>query len=102
MKSYLIVLFLCLGSLSFAQQQGFSSDGKDFYLGYVYPSFNTNTQTGVNGFFAAYALISSYTNNQVTISYFTQTGQEIQGEIRSIPAKGAVQVLLQPGSMKLT
>src|SRR5258708_4667480 len=107
MKNTIIIFLLfILSGNAFCQQQGFSSDGKDFYIGFVYPSFNKNPdQPGrsVKGSFGVYALISSYDNNQVTISYFDPaSGTETVGGIYSLYAKNAIQVQLQIGNMKLS
>ncbi len=85
-------------------QQGLPVDGKDFYIGYVYPSFNKNPDQsgrGVKGFFGVYALITSYETNQVTLSYFDNNGIESQGSSYSIFAKSGIQVALQAGSMRM-
>ncbi len=111
MKHIVLSLFLVLMSLSLLPDivaaQGLPVDGKDFYIGYVYPSFNKagNSSSGRNtaGFFAVYALISSYeADNKVTIAYFDpQSGQETTTSTVTVGARNAVQVQLNQIMMKM-
>src|SRR5258706_11873105 len=70
--------FLFFGSTLFAQTtQGISSDGRDFYIGYIQPEKLTEKTNNFNSqYTAAYALVSSYTDNVVTVSYFDNAGAE--------------------------
>ncbi len=106
-SALLILLSFCLlPDLISAQQQGVPVDGKDFYLGFVYPSFNNNPgQQGrdFHGFFGVYALVSSYEdNNIVKFAYFDAGGNEVASVSKVIKAKGAVQVPLDIASMKMS
>ena len=60
----LILMAFCALPELVSAQQGLPVDGKDFYLGYIYPSINKNPNNSsgrnVSGFFNVYALISSY------------------------------------------
>ncbi len=102
----LLLVFLFFAESSSAQQQGLPSEGKDFYIGFVYPSFNKNTgQAGrdFHGFFGAFALVSSYEdNNRVKFSYFDAGGNEVASVSKIIRARSAVQVPLDLASMKMT
>ncbi len=105
-----LLLASCFFSPNFAKAQsasGVSSDGRDFYIGFVYPSFNkANTSSAgrnVAGFFSVHALISSYEgNNKVTIAYFDpQSGQETTTSTLTVGARNAVQVQLNLTMMKM-
>jgi len=102
-----ILLFLFLPiERSSAQQQGIPSEGKEFYIGYVWPSFNKNPNNSagrnVSGFFSVEALISSFEdNNIVKISYFDPvTGAEIPSITKIVTAHNAVEVPLNQYAMK--
>ncbi|MDP4236371.1 MAG: T9SS type A sorting domain-containing protein [Bacteroidota bacterium] len=101
----LLAIFV-LPEIVSAQQQGVPVDGKDFYVGYVYPSFNKNPQQpgrDFHGYFGVYVLISSYEdNNQVKISYFDGSGTEIQSVSKIVGARNAIQVPLDRTSMQMT
>ncbi|HYM20174.1 MAG TPA: IgGFc-binding protein, partial [Candidatus Kapabacteria bacterium] len=105
MKKIVLSVLLLLSYFGIASAQGISSDGRDFYLGFLYPSFNsTNAYSpygNVLGFFGVYALISSYTDNQVTVSYFNlNTGAEEEIQSYNIMARRTVQVVLDINHMK--
>lgn len=52
MKYSLVIIISFLGiGRAFSQPEGFNSDGKDFYLGFVLPSFNNNQGELVDGDF---------------------------------------------------
>jgi len=73
-----------------------TSEGREFFLGY-FPSSNTcddNTK-------AVYALVSSFYNADVKISYFDNTGQEMAGKSYKVtPTKSAI-ISLDPTKMTL-
>jgi len=97
MKLLLATVFTTLFAISgYAQtSSGVSSDGRDFYVGMVPPSFNTVAAPDVLAFFGAYMLISSYADNTVNISYFDKkTGKESAPQIYHISARTGIQVLL--------
>jgi hypothetical protein len=107
----LAVIAFCAFPQLLTAQQGLPVDGKDFYIGYVYPSFNKNSSSNgrdTKGFFAVYALISSYDQNQVTVSYFDPVngnpsdGYETQKSTFSIFAKQAIQVPLSSSMMQMS
>ena len=102
----LLLFALFYAESSPAQQQGTPSDGKDFYLGFVLPSFNKNPGLqgrDFHGFFGVYALISSYeSDNLVKVSYFDGSGREIQSKSVILQARSAIQVALDKASMQMT
>jgi hypothetical protein len=107
----LLILLPLISENTFAQKQGLSSDGKDFYIGYVYPSFNkypSSNGRDVHGFFGVYALITSYDNNQVTVSYFDPINgnpsdeYETQKSTYSVFAKQSIQIPLSTTMMQMS
>src|SRR5438105_2978287 len=95
----LVAFFSLSSELTFAQ--GISSDGKDFYLGFVYPSYNknpkiSNDQVGGPSGFNVFVKITSYSdNNLVKVSYFdTITHSETTSGQYSLNAHQSIQVPL--------
>jgi hypothetical protein len=86
MKKVLCCLFLLCNELSYAQAPvSIYSDGKDFYIGWLYPSFNSQDVSVLGDenpqpFFTAYVVVSSLVDNQFNISYF----DEATGSVSSI------------------
>jgi len=85
---------------------GVSSDGKDFYVGYVLPSFNRTS--AIPGFrdprplFGVYILVSSYTDNVIHVSYFDSlTGIETVPQTYKVNARTGVQILLDTNHMRM-
>src|SRR5690349_2446373 len=100
-----ILLFFWCSSV-FAQGQ--SSDGTDFYIGWLYPSYNSQNVGSfgrdVLQFFGAYVLISSYSdNNRVQISYFDdKTGKEVLGPSVLVQKRRSQQVAIDRTKMRMT
>src|SRR6476646_6302801 len=89
-----ILMSICVLPELVSAQQGVPVDGKDFFIGYVFPSFNKNPNTSfgrsVAGFFNVYALVSSYEdNNQVRVAYFADDGSEVQTLVKVVSARNA-------------
>ena len=106
-RLFLIWLILLCAAL-FAQPahsqtaSGVSSDGKDFYIGFVNPSYNTVANPVVRAFFGVFALVSSYTNNTIRVTYFdSATGVETKPQIYKIPARTGIQVALDTNRMRM-
>ncbi|MBS1902499.1 MAG: IgGFc-binding protein [Bacteroidetes bacterium] len=107
MKRILIlVLAIVLGSSVRSWSQGLNADGKDFYLGLLYPSFNAQSINffgrNVQGFFGVYALISSYEDNVITLGYFDDNGNEINQQTYNVAKHRSVQVPLDIAHMRMT
>src|SRR6188768_4197564 len=101
MKKIFLVFALFLTFSSQLKAQGLSTDGKDFYLGFLYPSFNRVIPAFSAGFFRVYAIISSYQDNTAYISYFNDDGTETAAQPYKIQARKAVQAPLSVSSMKM-
>ncbi|MDP4231511.1 MAG: hypothetical protein Q8916_14020, partial [Bacteroidota bacterium] len=82
---------------------GVSSDGRDFYLGYIQPSYATVANPYVLAYFGSYALVSSYTDNSITVSYFDDaTGYEFPAASYVIAARTSVEVPLSTVQMTMS
>ncbi|MFI5263814.1 MAG: IgGFc-binding protein [Candidatus Kapaibacterium sp.] len=95
-KVFLLSLFLVLfASQVSAQTYSLPGDGNDFWLGFVNPSYNKVASAATVAFYGAYALVSSYTDNHITVSYFDkQSGVEMPGQRFFIPERTGIQVPL--------
>src|SRR5258708_29091739 len=96
-KILAVALIMLLSAQTAVKSQTYSlpGDGKDFFIGFVNPSYNTVANSSVLAFFGAYALVSSYTDNHVTISYFDkQTGVEVMEARYSIPERTGIKLPL--------
>jgi hypothetical protein len=97
----LTLLFSLLigGNNGFAQQQkGIPSDGRDFYLGFMTSSIRC---PAVQPFINVYALVTSYYDNVIKVSYFDQSGKEIPGRSYVVQKQHSVQIQLDRGQATL-
>ena len=106
MKRTLSLLLLLL-SLAFVMPnnstaQGTPSEGKDYYLGFLYPSFNRVVPAFSAGYFRIYALISSFQDNTAYVSYFNDDGTEQAAQPYKIQARKAIQIQLSPALLRMT
>jgi len=101
-KSLLLAFILVLSAQTAVQSQTYSlpGDGKDFFVGFVNPSYNKVAHPATVAFYGAYVLVSSYTDNHITISYFDkQSGVEMPGTRYYIPERTGIQIPLNTGFM---
>ncbi|HWF43026.1 MAG TPA: hypothetical protein VG537_00115, partial [Candidatus Kapabacteria bacterium] len=83
-----------------AQSTGISSDGRDYYLGYMPAGGEAVSSDGGVQVRNAYILIGSFTdNNTVTVSYFGDNGTEIGGSSHTIQHGRCWQVMVPSGMM---
>ncbi|HEY6171636.1 MAG TPA: T9SS type A sorting domain-containing protein [Candidatus Kapabacteria bacterium] len=106
MKRTLSLLLLVL-SLAFvmpnkSSAQGTPSEGKDYYLGFLYPSFNRVIPAFSAGFFRIYAIISTFQDNTAYVSYFDENGNEEAAQPYAIQARKAVQIPLSVAKLRMT
>ena len=95
----LTLLLLAQTSL-YSQTLALPGDGKDFFVGYMLPSYNKVGAPQTDGFYGAYVLISTYTDNHVTVSYFDKTtGVESPGARYFIPERTGIPVQLSIQNM---
>ncbi|MEI8135032.1 MAG: choice-of-anchor D domain-containing protein [bacterium] len=57
-------------------QLGLTNDGREFFLGMLYPSYNFVSGAYVKPDFRVFALLSTYYDNDVSVSYFNSNGTE--------------------------
>jgi hypothetical protein len=92
--------FLLFGSHIHAQ--GISTDGKDFYVGFVNPSFNRVVIPSTAHFFRVYLIVSSYQDNTVSISYFTDDGTEDTVMKYTVQKRKSIQIPLDLTRIRMT
>jgi hypothetical protein len=90
-------------SLSFASSllrgQG-ASDGNDFYLGLLYPSYNTVSSQASN--YSVVALVSSLEDNTISVSYFDPiSGEEEAPTLYKVTALNSTSIPLNIQRMKM-
>jgi plastocyanin len=78
-----------------------TNEGREFYLGLLYPTFNNVAQGYVPYYFKVYALITTYYSNTVNVSYFDGGGVEVFPTPTKIPARGTLQIPLDLSAMRM-
>lgn len=101
-KLFFLVFGLFLVFSSNIKAQGFSTDGKDFYVGFLYPSFNRVIPAFSASFFRVYVIISSYQDNTAYVSYFNEDGTEAAAQPYKIQARRSVQIPVSFYKLKMT
>ncbi|HET9135614.1 MAG TPA: T9SS type A sorting domain-containing protein [Candidatus Kapabacteria bacterium] len=104
MKRVFVLLALLQTSLGLAQ--GVNSAGKDFYLGWLYPSYNDQNLNlayrDPKPYYNPTVLISSYSDNEVTISYFDdKVGKEWHPTTYTISHRRSIQVQIDRTQMRM-
>src|SRR5688500_8747392 len=100
MKRLIFLVLVLFGSGVLAQDRGFRSEGREFYLGMLWPTFINpwTAHTPLPHF--QYAVISSYDDNVVTVSFFEKgTNKEVTSTF-TIPAGTSKDVLLDKSLMR--
>ncbi len=99
MKYIFAALFSVVTSLSFAQDRGFYSEGREFLLGYLHP-----TATDSMGYYSAnyqlFAEISSSQKAKVSVSYYDNGANQIQTHIYTVGESNSLQVRLDITKLK--
>src|ERR1700720_1406529 len=95
LQFFFFSVLVLMTSESFSQSFSLPADGKDFWVGYMNPSYNKVANATTLGYYGAYLLISSYSNNTITVSYFDRTtGVEFVSGIYKIPERSGIQIPL--------
>ncbi|MEP7234087.1 MAG: T9SS type A sorting domain-containing protein [Ignavibacteriota bacterium] len=81
---------------SYLPHGSLTNEGTDFYLGLITPSYN---YIGSNGY-QAFAIITTYYDNTIRISYFDAAGNEVNGITKSIERRHSLQVELDLIAMR--
>lgn len=89
MKRLVLIIILFSSSL-LAQDRGFRSEGREFYLGYLHPRVGSFYEN----YFKVYAIVSSYEENEITVSYFSGGGVEQDFRKYLITGGGIAQIQL--------
>lgn len=82
--------------------QGISTDGKDFYIGFVNPSFNRVVPPSTANFFRVYLIVGSYQDNTISVSYFTNDGTEDTVMKYKVQKRKSIQIQLDLTRIRMT
>ncbi|MBS1902496.1 MAG: IgGFc-binding protein [Bacteroidetes bacterium] len=87
------------------QAQGVSNEGRDFYLGLLSPSFNKQSVNyfgkNLQGLYKAYAVVSTYSDNQITLNYFDDNGYEVNFSSYSVAGGHSIRIPLDIERMQM-
>src|SRR5688572_23195671 len=76
------------------------TEGKDFYLGYSAPSYNSVVPVQSSGYFKTYAIINTFQDNTIYVSYFDRaTGKEEAGEPYNMAKRSMLRLPLDNARM---
>ncbi len=78
-----------------------SNEGREFYLGLLYPTFNNVVQNQTAPYYKVFVLITTYYDNTVNVSYFDGSGNEQFPKMSKIPARGTLQIPLDIAGMRM-
>src|SRR5688572_29210218 len=93
-----ILLFVCTSLRS----QGIPAEGRDFYLGYLTPSFNRVVPEDSKKFFGIFAFVSAYQDTKVFVSYFDSvSGKESLPKEYFVKAGQTNEIPLDTNRMKM-
>ena len=104
-KIVLLLLCLILVQQVHAQKVGISSQGREYFIGVVPPSFPLNSSSRIGkSSYEADIIITSATNNIVKVSYYDDQGHETvpdtflitENASRQIPLKFPLPAIRQP------
>ncbi len=80
---------------------GISNEGREFYLGFIRPSYWNALNSYVSQSFHINALISTYYDNTIRVSYFENDGREVENNTYFATAGRSISVPLITSSMKM-
>lgn len=92
MKDTIIAVFKSHGSIT--------NEGREFYLGCLYPTYNNVATSNQVANFHIYALITTYYDNEIFYTYYDQNGQLLTPTRKLVSAKQRLQIKLDLGSMR--
>jgi hypothetical protein len=98
-RALFFVFFVCVSSL---RGQGLPSEGRDFYLGYLTPSYNRVVPEHSKKFFGIFAFVAAYQDTKVYVSYFDSTsGKESTPTEYSVQAFHTLEIPLDTNRMRM-
>ncbi len=102
MKNLLALTICLLFSCAYAQDRGFHSVGREFYLGYLHPSYTEFASAQVAQQSKVFAFVSSFEDNEVGVSYFDPlTKKEGFPVVYPIKARQTTQISLDREQMRM-
>ncbi len=103
MKRLVVLAFAFICSVASAQDRGFRSEGREFFLGYLHPTvgpmITTSNGGSYDGQYKVYALVSSSQDNEVHVSYYNPNGSEAFPTVYRVAA-GTTHILLDRHRMR--
>ena len=102
MKHKAIFAFFLLFVCTSLRSQGIPAEGRDFYLGYLKPSYNRVVPEDTKKFFGIFAFVSAYQDTKVFVSYFDSvSGKESLPTEHFVKAKQTAEIPLDTNRMKM-
>src|ERR1051325_4537264 len=93
MRDTIIAVFKSHGSLT--------NEGREFYLGMIYPNFEKTISVALQKNFHVYALIATYYPDTLYVSYFDDKGVEGTPTKYTIPARSHYQLALDVSKLRM-
>ncbi len=75
--------------------------GREFYLGLIYPTYNYIAPSSLFRQYIAYALITTYYDNVIYVSYYDASGTELTPKKYIMNSRSRLQVVLDAQGMRL-
>ncbi len=94
-KILLLLLFILNTSGLWAQHIGIPSQGREYFIGLIPPSFNYYTTPDILAYYGKYIFISSPNATVVKISYYDSDGHESIPDTFTVAANTSIQIPLQ-------
>jgi hypothetical protein len=102
MKHKATFAFFLLLVCTSLRSQGIPAEGRDFYLGYLTPSYNRVVPEDTKKFFGIFAFVSAYQDTKVFVSYFDSvSGKESLPTEHFVKAKQTVEIRLDTNRMRM-
>lgn len=78
-----------------------TNGGREFYLGLLYPTYNYIAPSSLFRQYIVYALITTFYDNEINVSYYDASGNELTPKKSILPARHMLQVQLDAQAMRL-
>ncbi len=83
------------------QTFGLSDEGREFYLGMIYPSYNSVITSTVYPGFKVSAHVSTYYANEIFVSYYDASGKETEPQKITLVPATQLKIPLEVGLMQM-